>query len=247
MWARSAVVQIRTRDVGAARRITVGGDPADFMGIVQRAYSGDDGLPAVVTLDAMGLGGTTLDLTIDGGGGVRHVAFPNVPAGQDDDLTALQMAERIRTALDTDPAVVTSGPVVVGLRFSTTDPTRTVRLVGTAVARLRLSDTPPQPTLVAAARVNGFDLEPPPPANPGDPPSPDLTLTIGDGTNNAPQLTFVERHPGPGRGRQPRLHERGRAPADLPAQHPRRASGSESTPSSSPGRAGGGRARSTSP
>ncbi len=189
VWGRSRVVQVRTRDVGAARRITVGGDAADFMGIVQRAHAGDDGLPALVTFGVTGLSGSTLDLAIDGGA-VRHIVFGALPAGQDDELSAAQLAERIRAALVNDAAVVTTAPALVGLRFSSTDPNRTVTLTGTAVARLNLGDTPPQRTTTAVARDTGFDLEPPPPANPGDPPSPDLSLTVGDGTATAPALAL---------------------------------------------------------
>lgn len=195
------IVTLSTTAVGAAQRIAIGGTTNGQLFQTNRTYRGAADRPAVVALfapafgaDLSPIGGPPVDRTLTvavNGGAVRTVTFnaPLFPAPQA--VRAAALARALRVALDGDPVHVSVEDLLHTVRLTVTGAGQ-VTLGGTAVASIWPAGAPAAAPTVRADPSSpvAFSMQPAP-----GPPVANLTLTIGDGTNTTPVLTFAPGSP----------------------------------------------------
>jgi hypothetical protein len=199
------MVEITTTAVGPNTRITLGGNALDpvpprtlgRLFVQPGAYRGEPDRPATVTLVADGRSvvplpngdARKLTIAIGAGGANREIEFTVPRFSNVSWIRADELAVAIREALGSDPATVVPMRSLKALRLRLTPAAAAgaqVAVAGTAVARLNV--TAPAPGLAiwrklkpSADNITVFDLSA----------APALAMTIGDGTNATPPLTFT--------------------------------------------------------
>jgi hypothetical protein len=204
-WARPALVELTTTELGPGAQITLGGTalnpppaPNDLapLGLCARTYHGTANRPAAVTLQAphvsmaapAGQLPLVLTVQIGAGGATRSITFDADTFVDLSWIHAGELEQAIKAALHDDPATVTAVAAAKRLLISGTGG-HSLQLGGTAAPQLNIfgwtAAAPPAPLLECnVAQANSFNLAPTAAA-----PGVALVLTINDGAVR-PSLTF---------------------------------------------------------